>query len=116
MIRLENYRAEVQDFMNCLYRELELRNKTEDSWDISLKILADNLENYYGASEIVAEEGLVITGGRGAMIHPAERIRQTLQIRIEKMVQEFGISPKSLKFVTTEVDDTEDMIEELVGI
>lgn len=115
MILLEGFRQEVVDFMNCVYKDLELRGKLNDSWDITLKILADNLQTYYEAAEIVAEEGLVITGGRGAMCHPAEKVRETLQIRIEKAVQELGISPKSLKYIEKEEVDEDDVLYNLMN-
>lgn len=112
----ENYRDEVKTYMEAVVRELKSKyGSLNATYKTPLIILAENLETFYRASDIVKEEGLTITGSRGLMEHPCQKIKDSVQIRIEKAISEFGLSPKSAKKLEVEVDDTDDLIEALVN-
>lgn len=116
MKMFENYRDEVKTYMEVVVRELKQKyGSLNATYKMPLIILAENLETFYKASDIVKEEGITVQGSRGLMEHPAQKIKDSVQIRIEKAISEFGLSPKSQKHLTAETDDTDDLIEALVN-
>lgn len=111
-----NYREEVRLYMDSVVRELKAKyGSLNATFKMPLIILAENLETFYNASEIVKAEGITVTGSRGLMEHPAQKIKDSVQIRIEKAISEFGLSPKSAQKLQVDTEDTEDLIEELVN-
>lgn len=89
--------------------------KINPEWEISLDLLASTLDQYFACIELINEQGIVIQGQRGPMINPACTLKNQCQIRIEKLIAEFGLAARSAQKLTLDVDDTEDMIADLVG-
>lgn len=115
-LKLENYREEVKNYIEFLINELEKKEGIlNESYTMPLTMLAENLETFYKAKEIVDREGITITGGRGLMIHPAQKVKDATEIRIEKMIDHFGLSPKASKKLEVEKDDFDDVLEEWVN-
>lgn len=100
---------DVETYLKNKYKEIK------PEWAISLDLLASTLDQYFDCCEIINEQGIVIDGQRGLMINPACTLKNQCQIRIEKMIAEFGLAAKSAMKLTLEADNTEDFIEELVG-
>lgn len=95
-MKLSKYRPEVKTYLKTVQKALKAKYGSIDKlWDMPLTLLAENLEVFYQASEKVRAEGITLSGARGLMIHPAQSVVSSTQIRIEKMIAEFGLSPKS---------------------
>lgn len=112
----ENYRDEVKTYMEAVVKELKSKyGSLNATYKMPLIILAENLETFYNASDIVKEEGITVTGSRGLMEHPAQKIKDSVQIRIEKSISEFGLSPKSARHLESDKDNTDDFLETLIN-
>lgn len=89
--------------------------KINPEWEISLDLLASTLDQYFACIELINEQGIIVQGQRGPMINPACTLKNQCQIRIEKLIAEFGLAARSAQKLTLDVDDTESIIEDLVG-
>ena len=91
--------------------------RIERSWNVSLQILADNLQRYYEAKKMIDDEGIYIKSRNGYTTrHPLLELQKNLQVQINKALNEFGLTPKSILKKTEEpVDETEDLKNILLG-
>lgn len=104
-----NYMNSVRTYIKSKYGDIK------PEWEIALDLLASTLDEYFECCDIIKDQGVVVTGQRGVMVNPACTIKNQCQIRIEKLIAEFGLAAKSAMKLTTEADDTESLIEDLVG-
>lgn len=103
------YMQDVRTYLKNKYKEIK------PEWEISLDLLASTLDQYFDCCENINEQGIVVTGQRGLTVNPACTLKNQCQIRIEKMIAEFGLAARSAMKLTAEADDTEDLIADLVG-
>lgn len=106
----ERYGEEVIKYMWSVHKFL--LNKfgyISDEWFLSLQMLADNLNMFFKCRDQIAEDGIFIENKFGNMDkHPLIKVQNDAQIQIVKLLNEFGLSPKSvarLKIEDTEEDD-----------
>jgi stage V sporulation protein D (sporulation-specific penicillin-binding protein) len=117
------------------YSMLALRNQTRTTvvtadrgtiFDRNMNILAASVtvENVYldphelrQAQEDIDAKGLTVTTNRGIATNPAVKIKTDCQIRIEKILSELTVTPKSqMKLgIITKEDGEDDFIDTLIG-
>ena len=68
-----------------------------DEWIPSLSMLADNLHIFNLCKEQIRKDGLLITDRFNVLTkHPLIKVQNDAQIQIVKLLNEFGLSPKSV--------------------
>lgn len=110
------YREQTIKYMDSVRNYLTQKfGNVKSEWEIALDMLGSTLEQYFQCCDEIEQNGVVIQGQRGAMINPACTLKNQCQIRIEKLIAEFGLASRSAMKLTVDVDDTEDLIQDLVG-
>lgn len=72
--------------------------KVNPEWQLTLDMLATNLDLYFKAKEEIREKGLMYEDRFGVMQKtPLIKVLQDACLRIEKYIGELGISPKASK-------------------
>lgn len=84
-------------------------------WELSLNMLESNIATFVECDKILAREGYIVSGARGLMVHPAAMLRDKALIRIEKLLTEYGLTPKAEKKLEVSEDDAQDLITALLN-
>lgn len=93
----------------------EKYGKVSPEWEQPLDILADNLELYQQCKESIKKDGLMLVARNGAATkNPLIKVQLDAQIQITKLVNEFGLSPKSASKINLAEED-DDELKELLG-
>ena len=106
-----NKNKEVEKYITSIKKFLVEKYTTiNDEWLLSLALLQDNLYMFFNCKERIKKDGLMITNRFGVQEkHPLIKVQNDAQIQIIKLINEFGLSPKSLaKIKTVEQQDTAD--------
>jgi P27 family predicted phage terminase small subunit len=92
----EDYTYQTQQFLKKLLFNLR-RDPAVSKLDEEAFALLGNVHNrFVEADEIVTKEGLIILDKHGASVtHPAVKIRHDEQVKLLKLMLEFGLTPKS---------------------
>lgn len=109
---------EVQQHINAIKKFLITKyTSINDEWLLSLSILEDNLQMFFECKERIKQDGLMITNRFGvAEKHPLIKVQNDAQIQIIKLLNEFGLTPKSVaKIRNEETENTEDFIKALTS-
>ena len=112
------YSIEVQQQMLSILKFLKDKYTTiQAEWQIALSMLADNLQMFCSCREQIKEDGLMITNRFGvAEKHPLIKVQTDAQIQIVKLLNEFGLTPKSVaKLKVEEQENTEEFIQSLIS-
>lgn len=107
--KTKKFMKSVREFLTKKYGDIK------PEWELSLDLLESTLEQYNRCCEVLDRDGVIIDGQRGVTSHPANDIKNKCQIRIEKIFTELGLTPKAAAKLSSNEDDTEDLIEDLVN-
>lgn len=112
-----DYSERTQTFMKAVEGHLTAKfGSIETQWEGILMLLANNYETFWKCAEKIKEDGLTVTDRFGAIVkHPLIKVQNDAQIQLVKLVNEFGISPKSIKNLSVTDTSEEDFINDLVG-
>ena len=103
------YIAAIKKFLKQKY------GKINDEWALGLELLADKVELYEKCKESVNNDGLLLVAKNGAYTKsPLIKVMLDSEIQITKMLQEFGLTPRSLSKINL-INDDSDELKELLG-
>jgi len=92
---------EAQAFLDNLTTLLREQNILTSLDEDTLKLIGNTYHNYIEATNILYNEGMLITSPRGERkAHPCIKIQLESQIQLNKMMDSFGLSPKSRKEIS----------------
>lgn len=93
----------------------EKYGKVSPEWEQPLEILADNLELYQQCKESIKNDGLLLVAKNGAYTkNSLIKVMFDAQIQITKIIQEFGLTPKSASKINL-VEEDDDTLKELLA-
>lgn len=115
--KYNEYTKETQQFMLAVEKHLiDKFNEINNEWDGILSMLATQYQVFIDCKEQIKKDGLMVTDRFGAPVkHPLLKVETDAIIQINKLVQEFGLSPKSLHNLKLENNDEDEFIEDLTG-
>ena len=107
----EDYIENVVKYLKCQFSEIK------PEWKGLLSMLASTYDTMLLAQEDIDAKGLTVTTNRGISTNPAVKIKTDCQIRIEKILSELTVTPKSqMKLgIITKEDGEDDFIDTLIG-
>ena len=116
MSKNNEYSISTAKYINAVKKYLkEKYGKVSPEWEQPLEILADNLELYQQCKESIKKDGLLLVAKNGAFTkNSLIKVMFDAQIQITKIIQEFGLSPKSASKINL-VDEDDDELKELLG-
>lgn len=115
MIKNE-YSVSTVKYLNAVRKYLkEKYGKVNSEWEQPLEILGDNLELYQKCKESIKNDGLLLLAKNGAFTkNSLIKVMFDAQIQITKIIQEFGLTPKSASKINL-VEEDDDTLKELLG-
>ena len=116
MSKNNEYSTSTAKYINAVKKYLkEKYGKVNSEWEQILEILADNLELYQKCKESIKNDGLLLVAKNGAYTkNSLIKVMFDAQIQITKIIQEFGLSPKSASKINL-VEEDDDTLKELLG-
>lgn len=113
----EKYNESTVKYMTAVRKYLkEKYGKLAPEWSKPLELLADNVQMYSDCQDGIDKEGLLMLAKNGAMTkNPLIKVQLDCQIQITKLMQEFGLSPKSSSKINLLPDDESDVLKDLLG-
>lgn len=111
------YSEEIQNYMYVIHKFLNKKfGNINDEWIPSLSMLADNLHIFNLCKEQIRKDGLLITDRFNVLTkHPLIKVQNDAQIQIVKLLNEFGLSPKSVGKLKAEEDENNDFLDSLIN-
>lgn len=109
---------ETQDYIENVVKYLKGQfSEIKPEWKGLLSMLASTYDTMLLAQEDIDAKGLTVTTNRGIATNPAVKIKTDCQIRIEKILSELTVTPKSqMKLgIITKEDGEDDFIDTLIG-
>lgn len=113
----ERYGDEVVKYMWSVHKFLINKfGYISDEWFLSLQMLADNLNMFFKCRDQITEDGIFIENKFGNLDkHPLIKVQNDAQIQIVKLLNEFGLSPKSVGRLKIEDTEEDDLLNELIN-
>ena len=110
------YSEEIQNYMYVIHKFLNKKfGNINDEWIPSLSMLADNLHIFNVCKEQIRKDGLLITDRFNVLSkHPLIKVQNDAQIQIVKLLNEFGLSPKSVGKLKAE-EENDDFLNDLIN-
>ena len=110
------YSEEIQNYMYVIHKFLNKKfGNINDEWIPSLSMLADNLHIFNLCKEQIRKDGLLITDRFNVLSkHPLIKVQNDAQIQIVKLLNEFGLSPKSVGKLKAE-EENDDFLNDLIN-
>ena len=115
--KYSDYTEATQAFMKAVEGHLKAKfGDIEPQWEGLLGMLATNYELFWDCKQKIKEDGLMVRNRFGSWEkNPLLKVQTDAQIQLVKLVNEFGISPKSIKNRNVAPNDEDDIIAKLVG-
>ena len=110
------YSEEIQNYMYVIHKFLNKKfGNINDEWIPSLSMLADNLHIFNLCKKQIRKDGLLITDRFNVLTkHPLIKVQNDAQIQIVKLLNEFGLSPKSVGKLKAE-EENDDFLNDLIN-
>ena len=87
-----------------------------NEWDGILAMLATQYQVFIDCRDRIKQDGLMVTDRFGTpQKHPLLKVETDAIIQINKLVQEFGLSPKSLKGLNIQDNNEDEFLENLTS-
>lgn len=111
------YSEEIQNYMYVIHKFLNKKfGNINDEWIPTLTMLADNLYIFNLCKEQIRKDGLMITDRFNVLVkHPLIKVQNDAQIQIVKLLNEFGLTPKSVGKLKAEEDENNDFLDSLIN-
>ena len=85
-------------------------------WIPSLFMLADNLHIFNLCKDQIKKDGIMITDRFNVLVkHPLIKVQTDAQIQIVKLLNEFGLTPKSVGKLKQVDEENDDLLESLMN-
>lgn len=110
------YSEEIQNYLWTIHKFLNKKfGAINDEWIPSLMMLADNLHIFNLCKMQIRKDGLLITDRFNVLTkHPLIKVQNDAQIQIVKLLNEFGLSPKSVGKLKAE-EENDDFLNDLIN-
>lgn len=111
------YETETQDYMFAINKYLRKKyGEIADEWLGALVMLADNYNTFIQCKNKIETDGLMITDRFNVLVkHPLIKVQIDAQIQVVKLLNEFGLSPKSAaKLNDTNEEEEESIINQFI--
>mgnify|MGYP003294245867 CR=1 FL=1 len=111
--KYSKYSSDIQSFMNGVEKHLISRyGEIDESWNLSLILLADTIQTYNECQKILSAEGYY--NKQTKLKNPLLSTVKDCVATINKITSLLGCSPWSAsKIKISEADDTDDFLENL---
>lgn len=107
---INNYMYVIHKFLNKKFGGIA------DEWIPTLVMLADNLHIFNMCKDQIRKDGLMIVDRFGVMVkHPLIKVQNDSQIQIVKLLNEFGLTPKSVGKLKSTEDENDDFLNDLIN-
>lgn len=115
--RYINYSSTTQDFMKTVDKFIvEKYGKIESHWIGQLDLLAANFEIFQQSKKHIEDDGLMITNRFGGFEkHPLLGQMKDSTIQCLKIINEFGLSPKSIGKIKVDDNDDNEFLDSLLN-
>lgn len=114
--KYSEYGRETQQFMLAVEKHLiDKFGNINSEWEGVLSMLATQYQVFVDCKDRIREDGMMITDRFNSLIkHPLLKVETDAIIQCNKLVQEFGLSPKSLKGLSIQNNNEDEFLNELV--
>lgn len=114
--RYSEYSRETQTFMLAVEKHLmDKFNDITPHWEGLLGMLAVQVDLYNQCKEQIKQDGLMVRDRFGSMVkHPLIKCQTDALIQINKLSQDFGLNPRSLKGLNIQENNEDEFLNELV--
>lgn len=111
------YSEEINNYMWSIHKFLNKKfGSISEEWIPTLTMLADNLYIFNLCKEQIRKDGLMITDRFNVLVkHPLIKVQNDAQIQIVKLLNEFGLTPKSVGKLKAEEDENNDFLDNLIN-
>lgn len=112
-----NYSDEVQTTMWNVHKYLIKKyGVIQSEWVSTLAMLADNYSIFFLCRDAIKKDGLMIVDRFNVLVkHPLIKVQIDAQIQVVKLLNEFGLSPKSAaKLNDTNEDEEDSLLNEFI--
>ena len=115
--KYSEYSRETQAFMNAVEKHLiDKFGNIEPHWDGLLGMLAVQVDLYNQCKEQIKADGLMVRDRFGSMVkNPLIKCQTDALIQINKLSQDFGLSPRGLKGLNIQSNEDNEFLEELTS-
>jgi P27 family predicted phage terminase small subunit len=104
-----NLCPEAQAFIKNLYDLLNKQKVLTSLDNDAMNLIGGTYHNYIQATKILAKDGMLITSPRGELkAHPAVKIQLDSQIQLDKLMDKFGLNPKSRREIAKPLEKAKD--------
>lgn len=104
------YMLSVEKYLKSKY------GMVNEEWFQPLIMLADNLDVFNLCKQSIKKDGLMMIAKNGAPCkNPLIKVQLDAQVQIQKLLSEFGLTPKAQAKLNLPTDD-EDELKQLMGI
>jgi len=113
--KYNEYTKETQQFMQAVEKHLINKfNEITPHWEGLLGMLAVQVDLYNQCKQQIKQDGLMVEDRFGSMVkHPLIKCQTDALIQINKLSQDFGLNPRSLKGLNIQENNDEEFIEGL---
>lgn len=110
------YSEEINNYMWSIHKFLNKKfGSISEEWIPTLTMLADNLYIFNLCKEQIRKDGLMITDRFNVLVkHPLIKVQNDAQIQIVKLLNEFGLTPKSVGKLKAE-EENDDFLNDLIN-
>ena len=114
--KYSEYTKETAQFMNAVEKHLmDKFNEITPHWEGLLQMLAVQVDLYNQCKEQIKIDGLMITDRFGSLTkHPLIKCQTDAIIQINKLSQDFGLSPKAMLNMKLQENNEDEFLEGLV--
>lgn len=115
--KYQEYTRETQQFMNAVEKHLmDKFNEITPHWDGLLQMLAVQVDLYNQCKEQIKQDGLMVRDRFGQMVkNPLLKVQTDALIQINKLSQDFGLNPRSLKGLNIQSNEDNEFLNELTS-
>lgn len=102
----KEYSKETKKYMSSIVGILEKKDALKEEDWLAVRMLAASVDMFFRADEELRRApSLTVSGGRGTVLTPLLKARNDAQIQAVKLIQEFGLTPKSKERIKVVQDD-----------
>ena len=115
--KYQDYSKETQAFMNAVEKHLiDKFGEITPHWDGLLQMLAVQVDLYNQCKAQIKNDGLMVQDRFGSMVkHPLIKCQTDALIQINKLSQDFGLNPRSLKGLNIQENNEDEFLENLTS-
>lgn len=115
--KYSEYGKDTQFFLTNVEKHLmDKFGEITPHWDGLLQMLAVQVDLYNQCKEQIKNDGLMVQDRFGSMVkHPLIKCQTDALIQINKLSQDFGLNPRSLKGLNIQSNEDNEFLNELTS-